>query len=225
MRIPAQIASLLATSAVALALATPAHAEFQLQAYGGANSNLDSKVKTRQGAVNDSRTISWDGKSLSMPPYWGVRGTYWFDRQSPWGIALDYTHAKAYADLNFATDPTYSHLEFTDGINIYTVNAMYRFQNKTSPWGFYVGGGPGISVPSVEVSLKAAPTQTTKEYQLGGFAAQVLAGAEYKFTDKWSAFGEGKFSYTKIDGDLPNNGSVKTELWSPQVAVGVAYRF
>ena len=225
MRIQTQLASLLATSAIALAAAAPAHAELQLQAYGGGNTNLDSKVKTSENGLRDSRTVSWDGKSFNMPPYWGVRATYWVDRQSPWGVALDYSHAKAYADVNFKTDPYYSHLEFTDGINLYTVNAMYRFQNKTSPWGFYVGGGPGVSIPSVEVTTKSDPTHYTHEYQLGGFAAQVLAGTEYKFNQHWSAFGEGKFSYTHIEGDLHNNGSVKTDLWSPHAIAGVAYRF
>ena len=95
MRIQTQLASLLATSAIALAAAAPAHAELQLQAYGGGNTNLDSKVKTSENGLRDSRTVSWDGKSFNMPPYWGVRATYWVDRQSPWGVALDYSHAKA----------------------------------------------------------------------------------------------------------------------------------
>jgi len=221
----ATLSRLLATTAMVAALAAPAHAEFQLQAYGGGNTNLSSNVKTNQGAVRDSRTVDWDGKSFQTPPYWGVRGTYWLNTQSPWGIALDYSHAKAYADVKFSTDPVYSHLEFTDGINIVTLNALYRLQTKNSPWVYYAGGGPGVSIPSVEVSLKADPTHTTHEYQLGGFAAQVLAGAEYKFNQHWSAFGEGKFSYTHIEGDLYNNGSVKTDLWSPHALVGVAYRF
>jgi len=35
-----------------------------------------------------------------MPPYWGVRGIYWLENQSGWGLALEYTHSKAYAKLN-----------------------------------------------------------------------------------------------------------------------------
>jgi lipid A oxidase len=177
------------------------------------------------GAVQDSRTVSWDGKPFEMPPYWGLRATYWMDKQSPWGIAVDYTHQKAYADINFATDPVYDHLEFTDGNNIITLNAMYRFQQPQNPWGFYVGGGPGLAFPSFEVTLDAAPADATHNYQITGFAAQALAGVQYKFTDHIAAFGEGKLSYTQNDGDIDGGGTLETHLWSPHALVGVSYIF
>ncbi len=49
-------------------------------------------------------------------------------QSSGWGLGVDYTHSKAYAALNFATDPVYRHLEFTDGNNLLTFNVMYRFE-------------------------------------------------------------------------------------------------
>ena len=39
--------------------------------------------------------IGWDGKSFEMPPYWGLRGTWW--RSDTFGVALEFTHAKVYA--------------------------------------------------------------------------------------------------------------------------------
>ncbi len=215
--------ALLATS-TALVAATAAHAEVQLSAYTGGNANFASKVKLERGALRDSRTVDWDGKPFEMPPYWGLRATYWMEKQSPWGIALDYTHQKAYADINFAADPIYDHLEFTDGNNIVTLNAMYRFQKPTSSWGYYVGGGPGVAIPSVEVTLDGV-AQKTHEYQITGFAAQALAGVQYKFTDHIAAFGEGKITYTQNDGDLAGGGTIKTDLWSPHALVGLSYSF
>jgi lipid A oxidase len=206
-------------------ISSSALAEVQLSVYGGTNWNFDSKVKTERGAVNDSRTVSWKGKSFTAPPYWGARGTYWFEENKPWGVALDYTHQKAYADINFGTDPVYDHLELTDGNNILTLNAMYRFQKPDRKWGFYVGGGPGLAIPSFEVDLEGDATSHTHEYQITGFAAQVLAGAQYKITQHVSGFAETKLSYTRIDGDIKGGGTTKTNIWSPHLLAGVSYSF
>ena len=138
-------------------------------------------------------------------------------------MAFDYTHAKAYADLDFATDPTYQHLEFTDGNNLAMINLMYRFDpvmgGRVVP---FVGIGGGIAIPHVEVTTAVSKTF---EYQFAGGAAQVVAGLEYKLNDAWSVFAEGKLSYSHLDTDLTGGGSFKTYLWSPQLAIGLSYRF
>ena len=210
---------------IVIALATAsAHAEWQISVYGGINENFSSKVVLDKAPVTDSRTIDWDGRSFETPPYWGVRGTYWWN--SHWGVALDYTHSKGYANLNFATDPIYNHLEFTDGNNLLLLNLMYRgppwWDGRVTP---YVGLGIGVAVPHVEVRLKAFPGQETWEYQLAGVAVQALGGFDLRLTNSWSLFAEAKLSYSKIDADLVGGGSLSTELRSPQLAVGVTYRF
>ncbi|HEX5999024.1 MAG TPA: outer membrane beta-barrel protein [Hyphomicrobiaceae bacterium] len=219
-----------ALAVTGLCMATlPAAAEPQLSAFGGANWNLSSDAKLSNapsggGVISDDRSIDWDGASGEMPPYWGVRGTYWLNPGSSWGFALDYVHMKAIADIDFANDPTYGHLEFTDGDNLLIFNAMYRFnplmRGTLVP---YVGAGIGVSIPHVEVSVKGG--NKTFEYQLTGVAAQVLAGLEYKLNEKWSLFTEARFSYSHIDADLNGGGSFETDLWSPQLAVGISYRF
>jgi lipid A oxidase len=219
--------------AAALALGLPARsalAEVQISVYGGMNSNFSSKGELH-GPVNDERTFDWEGKSFQMPPYWGAQLTYWFNRGASWGLAFDYTHAKAYADLNFA-DPTvpYSHLEFTDGNNLAMLNLMYRFEpimdGRVVP---FVGIGGGVAIPHVEVTIKGPPfgpaVSRTFEYQFAGGAAQVVAGLEFKLDDAWSVFAEGKLSYSHLDTDLENGGKFKTYLWSPQLAIGLSYRF
>lgn len=208
-----------------LLLAAPALAEVQVSAYGGMNTNFDSRVSTKKGTVHDSRNVGWDGASDEPPPYWGVRATYWFPDHNPWGVAFDYAHTKAVADLNYATDPTYSHLQFTDGNNIFTINAMYRFKQPDTKWSYYVGAGAGVAVPDTEVTLKAYPAQVTNEYELAGPAAQVLGGVQYNLTQHWATFAEAKLSYSHLEGDLNGGGSVKTNLWSPQAALGVSYGF
>jgi lipid A oxidase len=219
--------------AVALAVAgvcfcsMPAAAETQISVYGGANWNFKSDVSLSNSAIgNDERSISWDGGGFEAPPYWGVRGTYWLSKSSPWGFAVEYTHQKASADIDFATDPTFSRLEFTDGNNLVLLEALYRFSPMMNgtlvP---YVGAGVGVTVPHVEVTLKSPPPDSTFEYQCCGAAAQIMAGLEYKLTDTWSLFTEAKLSYTHISADLNGGGTLETDLWSPAIALGVTYRF
>ena len=209
----------------ALLLATPAHAEIQLQGYLGANTAFSSDLTVDKGGLYDKRDIAWDGKSFEAPLYYGARGTYWFEPQTSWGVALDFTHQKAYAKLNFATDPTYDHLEFTHGNNIATLNALYRVASPASSWVYYGGAGAGLAIPHVEVTLKAYPGESTDDYQITGIAVQALAGVEYRLTQHWDLFGEGKIAYTNDDADLVDGGNVKTQIWSPQVLAGIAYRF
>jgi lipid A oxidase len=200
-------------------------AETQISVYGGANTNFSSRGTLVSGATVDSREFDWEGKSFEMPPYWGAMITHWWKRGAGWGLGVDFTHAKAYADINFATDPVYSHLEFTDGNNLLMLNLMYRFNpvlnGKLTP---FVGIGAGVAIPHVEVDLKnGAPN--TREYQLAGGAGQVLAGLEYELDKSWSVFAAGKLSYSHLATDLEGGGHFKTHLWSPQIAIGLSYRF
>src|SRR5262245_18050245 len=88
-------------------------AETQLSVYGGANWNFSSDVKLRgvPNVADEQRSVDWDGGSFDMPPYWGVRGVYWLSKSSNWGFAVDYTHQKALANINFANDATFNRLE------------------------------------------------------------------------------------------------------------------
>jgi lipid A oxidase len=199
-------------------------AETQFSVYGGANWNFKSDVRLDAGAIQDDRSVSWDGGSFDMPPYWGVRGVYWLSKGSNWGFAIDYTHQKALANIDFGNDGTYDRLEFTDGNNLVIFEVLYRFNPMMNgtlvP---YVGIGAGVTIPHVEVTLDNAGK--TYEYQLAGAAAQVLAGLEYKLNESWSLFTEAKLSYSNISADLNGGGRLETELWSPQLAIGVTYRF
>jgi lipid A oxidase len=197
----------------------PALAETQISVYGGANWNFSSDVSTTNVGTH---SVDWDGSSFDMPPYWGLRGTYWMASAPNWGLAIDYTHAKAIADRNGLP---YDRLEFTDGNNLLLFEVLYRFgpmmKGTLVP---YAGAGVGVTIPHVEVTITGNPNKTY-EYQLAGPAAQVLAGLEYKLTDRWSLFSEAKLSYAHIEADLNSGGQLETDLWSPQLAIGVSYRF
>ncbi len=197
-----------------------ARAEFQFSGYTGWQSAPHSDVTVSDG---HSFNAGWEGRSFEMPPYWGVRATWWMDNYPQFGISLDFSHAKVYADDQTMRDdvPTWSAFEFSDGLNLLTVNAMYRFE----PWGQfrpYVGAGVGLSIPHVEVSR---PSGETFEYQIGGAAFQVQAGVEYDITPEWAVFAEYKGNYAMNDVDIDSGASLKTDILTNAVNFGVSYRW
>lgn len=226
-RLASAMAAIVAAVMIA-SIGSPARAgDVQVSIFGGANWNFDSKVDLRSPAATQHKTFGWDGDSFGPPPYWGVRGMYWLTPSASWGFGVEYVHAKAIARTNFATDPIYSHFEFTDGNNLIFANAAYRYHpwldGRLQP---YAGFGLGVAIPHVEVTLKAEPAALrTFEYQFGGFAAQGFVGLEWLFLPNWSTYVEGKISYSDLDTKLKDGGTLKTYLWQPQIAVGLSYRF
>lgn len=219
----------LGLEAAAALAAAPVRAEVQIQVYGGVNANFSSDVQVRRPtlpAADGTYDVDWDGKSFEMPPYWGARAIYWLESSPAWGVAVEFTHSKAYAKLKGDVGATFDKLEFTDGNNIVTLNALRRFE----PMSYrdirpYAGFGIGVAIPHVEVELDGDTGPRTFEYQLAGFAAQALVGLEMPFGPNWSGFVEAKLSYTHINADLDGGGYVKTDIWSPHFAAGLSYRF
>ena len=194
---------------------------FEISGYGGFQFSPHSDVD-----VSDQPdfTAGWDTNPFQMPPYWGIRGTYWFEggALSNWGISLDYTHAKVYADDQTLADAGWSVFEFTDGLNLLTVNALYKFDLGDSPFKPYVGAGVGINVPHVEVTR---PSGRTFDYQIGGATVQAQVGVRYEFNENWSVFTEYKGNYSWIDVDIDNGASLETNILTHAINFGVSYKF
>lgn len=201
-------------------------AGFQVSIYGGGNAANGSTVSVeKDGGITDY-DVDWSGDPFDMPPYWGIRGTYWLDNfdLQRWGVALDYTHTKVLADLDgTAVGRDFSTLEFTDGLNLVTLNGIYEmpFSDRISG---YAGFGAGASIPHVEVTERDASTRTF-EYQLAGPVVQALAGVDVKLGHGISLFSEYKASYTWNDTTLTGGGSLDTDILVHQFALGLSYRF
>jgi lipid A oxidase len=210
----------LTVSTVAL-IAGTASAEMQFSVYGGAQGATGNDVKVTDGTRFDP---DWSGKSFSNPLYFGVRGVYWLDQfnYSNWGISLDYTHAKVYGNLN-NTPPDWTHFEFTDGLNLLTLNALYRFQDPSRAWTPYVGAGVGINVPHVEVTRAKG---TTFDYEFGGASLQAQAGVSYQFAKHWSTFLEYKGNYSFVnDVPIDSGDKLKTNVFTNAINFGVSFNF
>jgi lipid A oxidase len=198
-----------------LTFATAARAEVEVSLYGGYQTAPHSTI--RSDTLGDD-FVRWEGRSFEMPPYYGVRATWW--RSPTFGWGLEFNHAKVYAD-----DPEsygYAQLEMTDGLNLLTANIWRRWPGE-GPWTPYVGAGLGLAVPHVEVQ----PTGQTETvgYQITGPAMQVVAGASYRLNDRWSLFGEYKASYSKHRIDLDSGGTLSTDIVTNALNLGASIRF
>lgn len=209
------------------ALPAVAAAEVSLSFYGGSQEAPHSGVTiTGDDVIPDQDfTAGWEGRSFEAPPYYGVRATWWQSQTLGWGV--DFTHAKVYADDETLSDPDlvgadFDRLEFSDGINLLTVNVYRRWQNQWGEVTPYVGGGIGLSIPHVEVTKDGS---TTFGYQITGPAARVLAGASYPLAENWDVFGEYMFTYSQNEAELDDGGTLSTDIITNAVNVGVSFNF
>lgn len=201
-----------------------AKAEFQISAYGGANTANGSDVTINTPLVSGTFDVEWFGDSFQSPPYWGARGTWWLtDFNMPrFGVAIDFTHAKVKAEHDAAVVGSFERLEFTNGLNTVTLNGLYRAP-LGSRFSAYAGGGVGVAVPHVEVTTR--PDQgATFGYQVTGPAVQGLIGAEFNLGHGFSLFGEYKANFSWNEADL-NGGTLNADVLTHQFAFGLSYAF
>jgi lipid A oxidase len=208
--------------ALFLSINGAAFAQSELGFYGGSQGSPHSNVSGNDpgGVGVFDFTAGWEGRSGAMPPYYGFRYTRWTSETLGWGI--DFNHAKIYADDATLAASGFSRLEFTDGLNLLTLNAFRRWGDTGWSVAPYVGAGLGIAIPHVEVTSTGG---TTFEYQITGPAVQWVAGASYPINDRWSVFGEYKGSYSVNSAELVSGGFLDTNIITNALNVGVSLGF
>lgn len=218
--------SLLLSSAIlaGLVAAQPASAEFALSLYSGFQSAPHSRVSGNDpaGAGPFSFGAGWEGRPFAAPPHYGLRATWWRDEN--WGFGVDFNHTKVYADAATLTASGFQVLEFSDGLNNLTLNVTRRWTKPGRRWSPYVGAGLGVVIPHVEVQSQAG-SPLTFEYQMAGPSAALNAGIEYSFNQHWAMFGEYKGTYSQVKADLTGGGSLKTNVITNALNIGLTYRF
>lgn len=249
---------------VALATACVAPAvragEFVASVYGGKAWTANTDVTLHQPGGTDLRfeKVRWDDQSFEVPYYWGARLTWWANGRwsdskwstsgwsegdADWGVALDFTHAKATANLDQNVHVTgtrggtpvnaderlgntFAPLTFTHGLNTLIATALYRWPSwRTDAFGEirpYAGAGYGVAWPHVEIGVGG---QSVFEYRFTGAAYQGLAGLDFKVFERVSVFVEYKVSQADIRADIPGGSTVRLRPWTHHALLGAAYRF
>ncbi len=219
-------------------------AEWTASLYGGIAHTLDSDVMLVESGGTDLtfHDVPWDDDSFEEPQYFGLRLTYWFGRQSPWGLAVDFVHDKMIAELDEKVSVTgrrgdepvntlevlgdsFVKLEFSHGHNLLTANVLYRWLDQSRRCWLgrfqpYVGLGAGVAIPHVEV--QAGNPFTTTNYQFAGPAVQGLAGLNLDLVKYLSIFAEFRLSYAHIEVDLRGGGSLETDAWTYHFNLGLS---
>jgi lipid A oxidase len=214
---------LILSAALLMSMVSAAAAEMELSIYSGWQTLPHSRATgTYPGGGKYDALIGWDGKSFAMPPYYGVRGTYW--RPNNLGFGLELTHAKAYAPEKERNALGFSKMEFTDGHNILTFNVMKRWPDQWKNLTPYVGGGIGVALPHVDVTHTATGAKTY-EYQFTGPAMRLTAGASYPLNDRFSVFGEYQFTYSDNEAELNGGGTMKTDIKTNAINIGLSLKF
>jgi lipid A oxidase len=241
-------AALLVAVAASLAAAS-ARAEFFASAYGGSSWTRDSDLHLRvAGSDLRLRDVAWQGKSFEGPLYYGIRGGWWIDPLPELGVSIDFTHAKAIADLERPVSVSglvgriprpvhgvvppsrmFERLEFSHGLNTLTLDLLLRWlphgERDASALGRlqpYVGLGVGVAIPHVEV--RYGPYDADG-YQLAGPAAQGLVGLNVDVVRYVSVFAEYRLAWTDVDARVGAAGRLGTQLWTQHVSVGLTLSY
>jgi lipid A oxidase len=228
----------------ALATAGPCGAENVFAIYGGTSFTRDSDLRIKQsgGTSLDLRDVRWDAEPFKAAPYYGLRYTGFLEQHPAWGIALDYTHYKMYAkvgrivaaDGTWQGEPIYGsapmdryvqHFELSHGVNMLSLNGLYRWQGlgllqgRLQP---YVGAGLVHYWPHSENTVNGLSHETG--YQASGFGYQLLGGVQYQIGERWGLFAEIKFNRGTAKVDIAA-GDAQTSVRTLHALGGLQYRF
>lgn len=215
------IRALAATVALVL-LAEDAWADWEFSAYLGYQTAPASDVDGFHPDTGSfDASMSWKGKSFDNPPYYGARLTYWTSETL--GYSIEATHAKVDAPVNDKVPIGFDELEFTDGLNIVTINVHRRWPNAWQNFTPYIAGGIGLSIPHVDARTTAGTH--TYGFQVTGPAIRGVAGASYDLADNWALFGEYQFTWSSNDADLDGGGSLNTDIFTNAFNFGFTYKF
>ena len=196
--------------------------EFELGFYGGFQTAPDSSVSFSDAGGRKKKDFNagWEGKSFTPPLYWGLRGLRW--SEAGWGLGAEFTHAKVDADNETLSKSGFQRLEFTDGLNILTANAFRQWGHADSRLTPYLGAGFGVSIPYVEVDGNGV---SERGYQLAGPAVRLVGGMSYALIDGLSLFSEYNGTYSQNSADLGAGATLKTNVITNAINVGISYRF
>jgi hypothetical protein len=166
---------------VLMFLAAPVHAraDWLFSGYMGASGTSSNTltVTPATGAPFSLQDVAYKGQAFRSPWYYGVRAGWMPAETKGFGGEIEWTHAKAIGQI----DPSASALntfQQSHGLNFLLGNLAYRFSpGCAGRCAAVVRGGAGISTPHVESTFRNVHQE---QYQRGGFAWQLGAGAEYR---------------------------------------------
>lgn len=181
-----------------------------LSFYLGASQTAPSDlhvVQQQRGNDATMHSVTLRGYPFRFEVYYGIRLTYTPPHYSFTSVALDFTHAKVYAetDSTIAQDGRWhsaavhgtapmrervQSFEMTHGMNMLGLSVLQQVSGKSGT-GAYAGGGPVLYIPHTESRVDGLPLTTGYEY--GGLGFQ-FAGGIRGCVNHRALYGEMKYS-------------------------------
>ncbi len=213
-----------------------------IQLYTGSSFSRDSDLRVRQpGAATDLdiRDVRWSADPLKLAPYYGLRLLHFFAQRPNWGVGLDYTHYKMYAQTDRVTqtsgtwkgapvdgqarvDQYVQHFEMSHGVNMLSLIGVYRWAGETDRLRPYLGAGLVYYLPHTESTVDNRAHETGYASSGGGY--QILGGLNYRLTRRLGLFAEAKFNSGTAKVDIAD-GTAETSLRTFHLLAGVGYSF
>jgi len=187
----------------------------------------DLSVSRKNGSREIYKNVNWHDHSFKLPLYYSVRLMYWPDSGGENGVALDFTHAKLYSNLQERVTVNYvdadglredqqllgdkfTRLAFSHGYNLLTVNILYRSsveeQDSFTDVSAYFGAGLGIAMPHVEIIFE---DNVVDQYQHVGLVYQGIAGISFGPQSGFPLGLDYKVSYGDAAIDLSNQTKIE----------------
>jgi lipid A oxidase len=201
--------------ALAISILSPstAAAQWYVQGYFGGNHTRSADVHIRQPAASVDltyRNVSFVGRPLETPPYYGYRVGRWF-RGGRFGAEFEFLHLKVYAVTDAVVpvsgqaggisvagaqtmSSTVERYSMSHGLNFMLVNVVSRMPFGGRGSAFVVRGGLGPTLPHGE-SVVFGVSQ--EQYEWAGLGAQTAAGLDVHVAGRLSATFEYKLSYAR----------------------------
>jgi hypothetical protein len=239
--------TVLGVAIVLFASAAPAHADWVLAAFvGGAATQAATLrvVQPARGTDFAARDVTFAGRSLETPVYYGYRVLWARARQGRIGFEAELIHLKVYADTQVpvrvrgtirdaAVDRTMrfgdvvERFSISHGLNLLFGNVVLRqplggagaLQDRRSVLAVRVGAGP--TIPHAESTIDG---RMQEQYEWGRVAGQVAAGLEYRVARHLAALVEYKVTATSQRVSVPD-GWASAGFTSHHVVGGMAWRF
>lgn len=210
--------------------------------YTGSSFTRNSDLSIKQGGIGTDITIhdvEWGADPFKPAPYYGLRLIHFLSARPNWGIGLDYTHYKMYAETNRVPQVSgiwkntavnvnapmsqyVQHFEVSHGVNMLSLIGVYRWTNAASRLRPYLGAGLTYYVPHSENTVDNRSHATGYESSGGGY--QLLGGAQYQLTQKVGIFAEAKFNSGTVKVDIAN-GRAETPLRTFHALAGLSFSF
>jgi hypothetical protein len=216
----------------------PLLGDIVLSFYLGASQTAPSDLRVVQPARQNDATmhgVTWRGYPFRFEVYYGVRLTYTPPRYPFTSIALDFTHAKIYAETDAAVvqDGTWNgkalhdiapmrervqSFEMTHGMNMLGLSVLEQVAGKPGG-GAYVGGGPVLYIPHTESRVDGAPL--TSGYEYGGVGLQFAGGVRGCIGHR-PLYSEMKYSRARPTVSIAN-GHAQTLVRTVHELAGMAF--